>query len=96
MRTEAVKAIAIAFLIALLPLWRVLRGETLVPGDVLEHCRAFEPTLPEELREAVEGVLCRPALASGLVDHRRLGSRWKRAKGDFDLPGALLQELGVG
>ncbi|MGH3440778.1 MAG: hypothetical protein ACRDUY_01785 [Nitriliruptorales bacterium] len=51
--------------------------------------------LPDELRAVVEEALDRPATAAGEVDHRTLGARWKRTKRDFDLPGALLAQLGV-
>jgi hypothetical protein len=55
-----------------------------------------DPVVPEELRAAAEGAIRRPAFAAGQVDHAGLGARWKRSKGAFDLPGALLDELGVG
>lgn len=54
-----------------------------------------EELSPSVLRGAVERVLGRPALACGAVDHARLGNLWKRTKGDVDLPGALLDELGA-
>lgn len=60
-----------------------------------------EPVTAQELREAAEEVVGRPATAAGRVDHARLGSRWKRHRsddgtgGDFDLPGALLEALGA-
>lgn len=65
--------------------WRLLEvypayGEDLTPGA---------------LRDAAEAALGRPALAAGYVDHERLGARWKREKGTFDLPSALLAEFGV-
>lgn len=64
---------------------------------VLEVYPAFgEDVPPAALGAAVEERLGRPALACGTVDHGRLGARWKATKGDFDLPGALLDELGVG
>lgn len=53
-----------------------------------------DPVEPDALRRAAERVLVRPALASGRVDHDRLGATWKR-RGGFDLPGALLEALGV-
>lgn len=53
-----------------------------------------EPITPDELREAAERIVGGPALASGRVDHGRLGSTWKR-RGGFDLPHALLEALGV-
>lgn len=49
-----------------------------------------------QLQEAAEEAIGRPATAAGRVDQRALGARWKRTKGDFDLPGALLEELGAG
>ncbi|MFN2555498.1 MAG: hypothetical protein ABR592_01265 [Nitriliruptorales bacterium] len=63
---------------------------------LLEVYPAFEdsPT-PEEVRTAAEAVLERKAIAAGYVDHERLGAQWKRSKGGFDLPGALLAELGA-
>ncbi|MDP8961914.1 MAG: hypothetical protein M3N32_09900 [Actinomycetota bacterium] len=63
---------------------------------LLEVYPAFgEDPTPEALRHAAEAALGRPALAAGYVDHERLGARWKREKGTFDLPAALLAELGV-
>lgn len=53
-----------------------------------------EPVEPGELRAAAERALGRPATAAGRVDHARLGATWKR-RGGFDLPTALLEELGV-
>lgn len=63
---------------------------------LLEVYPAFgEDLTPGALRGAAERVLARPALACGQVDHARLGSIWKRTKGAFDLPAALLEELDV-
>jgi hypothetical protein len=63
---------------------------------LLEVYPAFgEPVAPDELGRAVGSRLGRPALAAGRVDHQRLGARWRATKGDFDLPTALLDELGV-
>ncbi|MDQ3931924.1 MAG: hypothetical protein M3252_03675 [Actinomycetota bacterium] len=63
---------------------------------LLEVYPAFgEDPTPEALRDAAEAVLGRPALAAGYVDHERLGARWKREQGTFDLPSALLAEFGV-
>lgn len=61
---------------------------------LLEVYPAFgEDVAPEALRGTVESVLGRPAIAAGRVDHDRLGSAWKRTKGTFDLPAALLEAL---
>ncbi len=63
---------------------------------LLEVYPAFgAPISAEALRTAAEAALGRPALAAGTVDHAGLGARWKRTKGRFDLPGALLEQLGV-
>lgn len=63
---------------------------------LLEVYPAFgEDLAPEAVRGAAEAALGRTALATGYVDHERLGARWKRSKGGFDLPGALLSELGL-
>jgi hypothetical protein len=63
---------------------------------LLEVYPAFGDELrPAEIREQVEAAVGRTALADGYVDHIRLGSRWKRTKGRFDLAGAILEELGV-
>lgn len=63
---------------------------------LLEAYPAFgDPVEPEQVRAWAEEALGRPALVAGYVDHRRLGKRWERRPGRFDLPGALLEELGV-
>jgi hypothetical protein len=63
---------------------------------ILEVYPAFgEPVSVDDLRRSAEQILGTPALASGRVDHGRLGARWKRSKGRFDLVGALLDDLGV-
>lgn len=65
--------------------------------SVLEVYPAYgDPRTPEEVQAAAEATLGRSALAAGTVDHDRLGARWKDAPGRYDLPGALLAELGVG
>ncbi len=62
---------------------------------LLEVYPAFDddPT-PDEVRTAAEAALGRRATAAGYVDHERLGAQWKRSKGRFDLPRALLADLG--
>lgn len=75
-----------------------LGSETRVLEEVwvlLEVYPAFGTLGVEELRSVAEAVVGREATAAGRVDHGRLGGRWKRTKGAFDLPGALLEELGV-
>ncbi len=63
---------------------------------LLEVYPAFEAALsPDAVRNAAETVLEQNAIAAGYVDHERLGARWKRSKGGFDLPGALFAELDV-
>ncbi len=63
---------------------------------LLEIYPAFgDPVAPDALRTAVETLLERPALATGYVDHARLGARWKRTKGAYDLAGELLRALDV-
>lgn len=63
---------------------------------LLEVYPAFGEALSSSaVRAAAERALGRPATADGEVDHDRLGARWKRAKGAFDLPAALLAELGA-
>ncbi len=63
---------------------------------LLEVYPAFGHELrPDQVRSEVEAALGRPALGAGHVDHGRLGSRWKRTSGRFDLAGALLDELGI-
>lgn len=54
-----------------------------------------DPVSPDDLRTWAEEALGRPALACGVVDHRRLGKQWERRPGRFDLPGALREALGV-
>jgi hypothetical protein len=54
-----------------------------------------DPLTPDDLRRDVEARLGRAALAAGHVDHGRLGARWKRSKGAYDLAGALREQLGV-
>ncbi|MDP8958899.1 MAG: hypothetical protein M3N51_06810 [Actinomycetota bacterium] len=62
---------------------------------LLEVYPAFgDPATPEQLRSWAEAALGRPALASGYVDHARLGGGWERRPGRFDLPSALREALG--
>lgn len=55
-----------------------------------------DPAEPHQVRAWAEEALGQPALAAGHVDHDRLGKRWERRPGSFDLPGALLEELEIG
>ncbi len=48
-----------------------------------------------QVRGWAEAALGRPALASGEVDHERLGGAWKRLGHAVDLPTALLDALGI-
>lgn len=50
---------------------------------------------PDQVRSWAEEMLGRPAMGAGYVDHQRLGKRWERRPGRFDLPRAVLEELGI-
>ncbi|MBW3621151.1 MAG: hypothetical protein KY461_12975 [Actinobacteria bacterium] len=63
---------------------------------LLEVYPAFGDTVtPAQVRAWAEQALGRPAVASGEVDHERLGGEWKRRGHAVDLPAALRAELGA-
>jgi hypothetical protein len=63
---------------------------------LLEVYPAFgDPLEPDEIARVTAEALGREPVASGWVDHGRLGAAWKRTKGGFDLASALLDALGV-
>lgn len=63
---------------------------------LLEVFPAFgEEVTPEQVGAWAAAALGRAPLASGWVDHERLGAAWKRQGHETDIPGQLRQVLGV-
>lgn len=63
---------------------------------LLEVYPAFgEEVTPALVRGWAETLVGRPARGAGVIDHDRLGGRWKRRGPAFDLPAALRDEIGA-